>query len=652
MYKRRKEYKRLWIKRKRDKCQKKREATVIVSSSSDEQSPAPNSCHVAALVSSDKVREPEIDQRSSVTPSQINLLPNHEPFVLPACADNLSTNYDSSESDNEEGNKLRNNLINWVNAHQIKHNAVDELLKILKQNGHPDLCSTSRTLMSTPRSITITVKSAMEYYYFNILHQIVSIVHMYSTAKETNNLDVLDLSINIDGLPVFSSTKSSFWPVLACITNITPQIVFPVAICYGASKPSNLDFLSDTIEHILLAINEGLEVHGKFYSVRLQSIVCDAPARSFVKATKLFSGYHGCDKCMQRGLWCGRMTYPEVENFIERTDDSFRRQTNIQHHHSVSPFCSLPIDMIKAFPIDYMHQSCLGVMKKMLIAWIRGPRNFRLSFSQCSKISSRLVELKPCIPRCFARKPRTLTELDRWKATEFRQFLLYTGKIVLKDILCESRYKHFLCLSVGINILVSPELASSHIAFAHSLLVQFVSQCKVLYGDEFLVYNVHCLLHLANEAQLFGSLDRCSAFKFENYMQTIKKYVRSGKNPTVQVVKRLYESEPTITVRNPVKQVYMKSPDNAYLLCLRNGKTNGIVVLAEASSDCVKCKIFDNLHTLFDSPCKSSLIGAYKGNVNRYYVKCIPKSKLTSSWKAICCKTLSTIVFLAVLHEI
>ena len=111
------------------------------------------------------------------------------------------------------------------------------------------------------------------------------------------------------------------------------------------------------------------------------------------------------------------------------------------------------------FPIDYMHQVCLGVMKKLLLLWIQGKRDVRISAGQVNEISNRLFGLKPFVSNVFARRPRGLDEIDRWEATEFRQFLLYSGILALDEILRGDLYNHFLCLSVTISILVCPSLA-------------------------------------------------------------------------------------------------------------------------------------------------------------------------------------------------
>jgi len=49
------------------------------------------------------------------------------------------------------------------------------------------------------------------------------------------------------------------------------------------------------------------------------------------------------------------------------------------------------------------------------------------------------------------------------------------------------------------------------------------------------------LIQLSHEAVVHGSLENCSAWKFESFMQVLKKLVQSGKNPLAQVVKRIVE---------------------------------------------------------------------------------------------------------------
>ena len=99
---------------------------------------------------------------------------------------------------------------------------------------------------------------------------------------------------------------------------------------------------------------------------------------------------------------------------------------------------------------------CLGVVRRMLYYFkqhFKSVLNGRLSQSSLIEIRPRLVSFKGKLASEFARQPRSLNELYRWKTTELRSFLLYTRPIALKGVLSSSYYKHFLSLSLSIRIL-------------------------------------------------------------------------------------------------------------------------------------------------------------------------------------------------------
>lgn len=284
--------------------------------------------------------------------------------------------------------------------------------------------------------------------------------------------------------------------------------------------------------------------------------------------------------------------------------------------------------------------------------WLRGPKGIRLSSSQISQVSDGLVTLRPCIPNVFARKPRCLEEIDRWKATELRQFALYTGKIVLKGVLSEKMYHHFLAFSVALCILVSPGLAKEYNSYASDLLTFFVEQGRALYGSEFLVYNVHSMLHLASDAKMFGNLDECSAFCFESYLHHLKRLVRSGRSPLSQIVKRLGEldrqkkemSRPAISLRN-------KKPDNVFALSdLECCEIVSILPREESGQKNLLCRVYGHLEPYFVEPCDSRLIGIYKAKISQTRMKKLPEELLVR--KAFMVESDGCLIILTVLHSL
>ena len=564
----------------------------------------------------------------------------------------------SDSSSMEEEDILADDLVNWTNQFQVNHNALDALLKILKKHGHSSLPSTARTLLKTVRVVETQSVSGMEYFNFGIESELIKNFEQYPQS-ERDNIDSIDISLNIDGLPLFKSNNTSLWPIL-CEIQLKPKKVFPFVLTIGPTKPENLNFLQESVHEIDTLLQQGFNYHGRLISVNLKCIVCDAPAKAMVKGVKLFSGYYGCDRCNQTGVWCGRITYQDIGNLQLRTDHSFRNQVQEEHHHTISPFCHLNIDMVNQFPIDYMHQACLGVVKRLLLLWMRGkgPRHIRMSAQNIEEISNRLTDLAKFVPKRFARKPRGLREIDRWKTTEFRQFFIYTGKIVLKRVLRPDFYAHFLSLSISISILVCPRLVNEHVNYARNLLQYFVSQGRILYGEEFLVYNVHSMLHISDDAEKYGCLDDCGAFGFENYLHRIKKMVRSGKKPLTQIVKRIKEFQNGSDSRESQTSdgeihLSLRQPDNAFLIginrcCQLLSKTNN---RDEEGNLLILRRVYTRSEAYFQTPCDSRIIGVYRFDKRFTMVEYVSSKNLDKQAILIEREDDNDVVVLAILHD-
>ena len=277
-----------------------------------------------------------------------------------------------------------------------------------------------------------------------------------------------------------------------------------------------------------------------------------------------------------------------------------------------------------------MHLVYLGVTRKLLKTWVKGKIPDKISFKDTQLISDKLLRCRKYVPVEFARSTRTLLDLDHFKATEFRLFLLYTGPVVLKGILSPEKYKHFLYLHVAIFILNSdsasvPEWNS----YANRLLRLFVSLIPKLYNEKLLVYNVHSLIHLANDCLNFGQLEDFSAFCFENFNNQIKRKVRGQKHALKQAVNRINESLASLTrekyaskasgfVKNKNKYVYKDTliacdEANCYFLTKKLKIVKVIEIHQDSSNTPVlKCIMYKNLTSHNNYPCESSKLLIFK----------------------------------------
>jgi hypothetical protein len=118
------------------------------------------------------------------------------------------------------------------------------------------------------------------------------------------------------------------------------------------------------------------------------------------------------------------------------------------------------------------------------------------------------------------------------------------GLLFFVRFLPDEILNHFMLLFVGMRILASRQMAIQYCDYANELLVKFVTDAKILYGREIMVYNMHCLIHLAADVKKLGCLDDFSAFPFENKLGQLKKLVRKPSQPLQQIVRRIDEQQP------------------------------------------------------------------------------------------------------------
>ena len=190
----------------------------------------------------------------------------------------------------------------------------------------------------------------------------------------------------------------------------------------------------------------------KHFNVEVKCFLCDAPARSFLKGIISHTGYNSSERCCVPGTYEGRVVFNDETEYPKRNIETFKQFGYDDYQNIVSPLTKIGIDVINLFPLDYMHLVCLGAVRRILNYMKKGPGG-KISANQINEISSLLLSLNGYMPSEFSRQPRSLKDLDRWKATEFRQFLLYTGPIVLQDIISDNAYEHFLALSMTLTIL-------------------------------------------------------------------------------------------------------------------------------------------------------------------------------------------------------
>lgn len=114
-------------------------------------------------------------------------------------------------SEGDRNKSFQHELKEWSKKHNISAGAITQLLKILICYGFTWLPSDYRSFMQTPRNLEISALANGKIWY-NGIRKVLEQVFSTLTRDIT-----ISLTFNVDGLPLFKSSKLQFWPILASI---------------------------------------------------------------------------------------------------------------------------------------------------------------------------------------------------------------------------------------------------------------------------------------------------------------------------------------------------------------------------------------------------------------------------------------------------
>ncbi|KYN26870.1 hypothetical protein ALC57_03748 [Trachymyrmex cornetzi] len=277
---------------------------------------------------------------------------------------NNSVFIDDSEVEETEDEVAK--IKKWALQNNISQIALQELMNILRNKLLPQLPVSVKSFVGTKYTFNIEnfvdpEEEHYQYVYFGLREGLSCI----NTALHINKVP---LQINIDGIPLYKSSRKQLWPIL-CKVHHDPDIYKPfvVGIFCGYNKPKNINqYFRKFINEINTLQHDGLLISNRLIKPYIKCFVCDSPARSFLKGIKGHGGFSACERCTVHGeRISNRTVYSEI-NALERTNESFRAQNDLEHHVAITPLLTIipEIDMIQIFVLDSMHLGYTGKMQK------------------------------------------------------------------------------------------------------------------------------------------------------------------------------------------------------------------------------------------------------------------------------------------------
>lgn len=175
-------------------------------------------------------------------------------------------------------------FISWHLKYNVSENATNDLLSWFKDHHFPQLPRTIKTLKMKSRLPDVTVQRMGDgqFCYFGLQDMIKHILSWQTAPIQS----YYELQFGIDGIPLTSSSRSTFWPILVKIKAF-PNVL-PVAVYHGISKPRDVhDYMREFVNELNTVLQHGVEYGNKQITFGVSAFIMDAQAKSFIMDIKV-----------------------------------------------------------------------------------------------------------------------------------------------------------------------------------------------------------------------------------------------------------------------------------------------------------------------------------------------------------------------------
>lgn len=149
--------------------------------------------------------------------------------------------------------------------------------------------------------------------------------------KDMMQPNTIEININIDGLTIYKSSHDQFWPILFNVHKMPHIKPMAITIFFGKSKPEKIEeYLAPFVNEIEPILKNGLIVNGHTLSIKIRAIICDTPARSFIKSMSDISVSNL--KCLKLILFFALYRYSWLQ-FSEWLSKMLHNRCSLFTHH-------------------------------------------------------------------------------------------------------------------------------------------------------------------------------------------------------------------------------------------------------------------------------------------------------------------------------